>query len=195
MVDYLSRQSADRIQALASSSQNIKHQVDDMLLSMSVFTTNISDVDLDSTQSANNYIFCKGSRVLRYWLLSLASEGFIIDGEFLKYDPNMFAEQWIKHLPDSIRLTVEQRLAADVEEVHQLHDFILSNLESHIEPSVMLIQKVQECAEKIFHKINALEVELLPQLSNDPELDANVAPSIASHSSQSNVKVDDSWMF
>ena len=195
MVDYLSRQSADRIQALASSSQNIKHQVDDMLLSMSVFTTNISDVDLDSAQSANNYIFCQGRRVLRYWLLSLASEGFIIDGEFLKYDPNMFAEQWIKHLPDSIRLTVEQRLAADVEEVHQLHDFILSNLESHIEPSVMLIQKVQECAEKIFHKINALEVEMLPQLSNDPELDANVAPSIASHSSQSNVKVDDSWMF
>jgi methyl-accepting chemotaxis protein len=195
MVDYLARQSAERIQALASSSKNIKHQVDDMLGSMSAFTTNISDVNLDDVNSEYNCIFSKGRRVLRYWMLSLAAEGLIIEGEFLKYDPNMLAEHWIKHLPDSIRLTVEQSFAADVKEVHRLHGYILTNLDSPIEPSFALIKQVSECSEKLLNKINALEVELLPQLCNNQELDANVAPSIASHSSQSNVKVDDSWMF
>jgi len=194
MVDYLARQSADRIQLLSGSSQQIQMQVNGMLMSMQYFKTNIRRVDLDLPNSENNFTFYHGRRVLRYWMVALAAETMHIEGDYVKYSPNMLSE-WIGGLDESIQLVVKEVLTPGIGAVHELHDKLLTSSQMHHEVPITLIQQIDECGTRLLQQINALEVELLPRLHTKVDEVCLYSQTEGKAKTQADAMVDDSWMF
>ncbi len=116
MVDYLARQSAERIQGLAASAREIQGQVQKMAGSMDKFSTNVMDVDMDIPFAAAEFVFSYGRRILRYWAISLMADVLNIQGSYQRYRPEIFQE-WIDSIDVAIKDPIYSALADNIKKM------------------------------------------------------------------------------
>jgi hypothetical protein len=201
MVDYLARQSAERIQGLASSARSIQGQVQNMSASIARFSVDVAGVDMRVPESAAEFTFSYGRRILRYWSVSLMAEMLHIEGDYEHYRPTMLQE-WIETLNPLIKEQVSTALASNIDVMtHLLDEFNtiegdhLTTLRSNI------IAKIEQVTNLLLADLNRLEVELLPVIlasREEEKLKLNIADSaMTDHSgnAESASNINDAWMF
>lgn len=202
MVDYLARQSAERIQSLASYARSIQSQVQNTSTSIARFSVDVADVDMNVPVRAAEFTFSYGRRILRYWSVSLMAEMLKIEGSYERFRPTMLQE-WIETLDPKIRDRVYNVLLHNMEDMTQLLDeFKTTQNDDPTDIRKNLITKVKEVTNLLLADINHLESELLPliiaTLEEDiPKLEL-AESSIENHASNdvaSVSNVNDSWLF
>ena len=203
MVDYLARQSAERIQGLATSAREIQGQVQEMSSSMMKFNVKVVGVDMDVPYSAAEFTFSYGRRVLRYWAISLMADLLNIEGTYERYRSTMLQE-WVDGLDPLIKGQVQLGLDVTMQEMIQVYNELHENRQYEGELRKTLIVRVEKVTGLLLEQLNRLEQECLPVLiearAASKVTQLNLAESAmtdhqANSSDGSSGSANDSWMF
>jgi methyl-accepting chemotaxis protein len=203
MVDYLARQSAERVQTLSLYSQEIKQRVTQMRGAIEQFKTSVVGVNMDVPSQYKDFTFSYGRRAVRHSATILMTDLLGVDNKELKAHKDDFA-LWLENLPDEFREVI--RIALN-EELKALEAIELRLRSIADEDEVLLrkqvIKTVYDLSMNLINKLNSLEQQYLADivaLKAPKVVSLNLAESVSDSlssltTSESGANHNDSWMF
>lgn len=160
MVDYLAKQSAERIQGLSLFTKEIQAKIHKLSHVLESFNVKVIGVDLSIAVNANDFTFTNGRRILRHWVILLMADVHNTIGNFEHFIPSRL-QDWIDSLDSSIKDRVSVSLAPHLAQINALYQ---KSKQPEISPNELVVD-IEISFNALLKEINRLEVELLPVLA------------------------------